>query len=65
VTKPARWRRPCRLSLPEPVLRHAVDVGEPPVGVGVQIDDRDQRRQAVLGALGDLDRQRRLVKGLD
>src|SRR6266567_8204942 len=52
-------------SLPELAGRHAVDVGEPAVGIAAEIEACNQRQQAMIGAVGDLDRQRGLVKGLD
>jgi hypothetical protein len=54
-----------RGSLPELACRHAIDVGEPAVGIATEIEARNQRQQAVIGAIGNFDRQRGLVKCLD
>ena len=51
--------------MPQLAGRHAVDVGEAARGISLQIEAFDQRQQATIGAVGDLDRQRSLVKGLD
>src|SRR5262245_26370881 len=52
-------------SMPQVARRHAVDVGQPPVGGGAEIDAGGQFQQAIIGAIGDRDGQRLLVEGVD
>ena len=65
VIQKLKWAGSSCRSLPQLAGRHAVDVGEAARGVSVQIEAFDQRQQAPIGDFGNVDRQRRLVKGLD
>jgi len=46
------------MSLPEFAGRNPIDVREPAAGVALEVEACEQREQALIGAIGDLDRQR-------
>jgi len=45
--------------------RDAIDVGKAAIGIGVKIEAPDEVEQAAIDAVGNRDRQRRLVIHLD
>jgi len=53
------------LSVPEFALGNPVDIGKPAIRITREVDALNQCQQAVIGAVGDLDRERGLVKSLD
>jgi hypothetical protein len=50
---------------PEVARCNTIEVGEAVVRAGSKIEARDQVEQPLIGAIGDRDRQRFLVKSLD
>jgi hypothetical protein len=52
-------------SVPEFALGNPIDIGEPAIRITREVDALNQCQQAVIGAVGDLDRERGLVKSLD
>lgn len=44
---------------------HAVDVRQPTLRIYAEIDARHQFKQLLMGTVGDGDRQRRLLVGVD
>ncbi len=55
-----RWR-----SVHQIAGRDAVDVGEAAIGIALEIETCNEVEQPTIGTIGDRDRQRLLVKGLD
>jgi hypothetical protein len=51
--------------MPEVARCDTIEVGEAVVGAGSKIEARDQVEQPLIGAIGNRDRQRFLVKSLD
>jgi len=46
-------------------LGDAVDISQAAIGIGLKIEASNEIEQAAIGAVGDVDRQRLLVEGLD
>ena len=51
--------------MPQIARCHAVDVGHAPVAAGVEVQAGDEVEQALVGEIGDFDRQRLFIETVD
>jgi hypothetical protein len=47
------------------VRRHAIDVGQATIGIGLKVEASNQVKQTLIGAVCDVDGQRFFVEGFD